>query len=142
MILLVLLAGCVPPPQPKVVSGPEVELQKAISLENEKKYPDAITAYRKIIVDAPQSPIAADALFAIAYLHAFYDNPQKNYAQALTDFEKFEKLYPNHEKARDALNWQVVLKLILDTKKENIRLRKSIEQLEKVDISHEEKRRK
>jgi len=141
VILLALLAGCVQPPQPRVLSGPETELQKAISLENEKKYPDAIAAYRKIIANAPQSPVAADALFSIAYLHAFYDNPQRDYAQALADFEKFEKLYPNHEKAREARNWEAVLKLILDTKKENVRLRKSIEQLEKVDISHEEKRR-
>jgi outer membrane protein assembly factor BamD (BamD/ComL family) len=142
MILLALLAGCVVPPQQKMVSGPELDFQKAISLENEKNYSDAIVAYRKIMVDDPQSQIAADSLFAIAYLHAFYDNPQKDYAQALTDFEKFEKLYPNHEKAREARNWQVVLKLILDTKKENNRLRKSIEELEKVDIRHEEKRKR
>jgi outer membrane protein assembly factor BamD (BamD/ComL family) len=149
LMLLVFLVGCIPPspspspaPQEKLVSGPEVDLQKAIILEKERKYPDAIAAFQKIFIEFPQSPVAADALFAIAYIHAYYDNPQKDYAQALADFSEFEKLYPNHEKASEAQNWQVILKSILDMKKENNRLRKSIEALENVDIRHEEKRRR
>jgi outer membrane protein assembly factor BamD (BamD/ComL family) len=155
-MLLVLLVGCIPPPPPspppspapspapkeKLVSEQEVGLQNAIVLEKERKYPDAIAAYQKIIIDFPQSPVAADALFAIAYIRAYYDNPQKDFAQALADFSEFEKLYPNHEKAREAQNWQAILKSIIDLKKENNRLRKSIEELENVDIRHEEKRRR
>ncbi len=152
LLLLLLLVGCIPPPPPtppsspapqeNIVSGPDADLQKAMILENEKKYSDAIAAYGKIAVDSPQSPAAADALFAIAYIHVLYDNPQKDYAQALSEFEDFVKRYPDHEKARDAKNWQTVLKLLLDTKKENTRLHKSIEELEKVDIRHEEKQRR
>jgi len=140
-----MLVGCVPvmhPSESRGVAGPDVDLQKAVSFEKEKKYPDAIAVYRKIVTDYPQSPVAADAFFAIAYLHAFYDNPQKDYSQALAGFEDFDKRYPNHEKVQDAKNWVAVLKLMLDAKKENNRLRKSIEQLEKVDIRHEENRRR
>jgi len=136
-----MIAGCVPVMHPSE-PGPELDLRKAVSFEKEKKYPDAITEYRKIVKDYPQAPIAADALFAIAHLHAFYDNPQKDYTQALADFENFVNHYPNHEKVNDAKNWEAVLKLMLDAKKENNRLRKSIEQLEKVDIRHEENRRR
>jgi TolA-binding protein len=83
---------------PSSIAGPDVDFRKAVSFEKEKKYPEAIAAYRKIVRDYPQSPVAADALFAIAHLHAFYDNPQKDYSQALVDFEDFDKRYPNHEK--------------------------------------------
>jgi outer membrane protein assembly factor BamD (BamD/ComL family) len=138
-----MIAGCVSvvhPSEPQGLAGPKGEMQRAASFEKEKKYSDAIAVYRKIVTDYPQSPVAADALFAIAHLHAFYDNPQKDYARALADFEDFDKRYPDHEKFQEAKNWETVLKLMLDTKKENSRLRKSIDQLEKVDIKHEERR--
>ncbi len=146
-----MLLGCVPtmPPseqraasEPRVLAAPERDMQKAVSLEQDKKYADALTVYRQIVTDYPKSPVAADALFAIARLDAFYDNPQKDYTQALAEFEDFDKRYPEHEKAQEARNWQAILKLVLDTKKENARLRKNIDELEKVDIQHEEKRRK
>ena len=140
-----MIAGCIPvthPSEHRGISGPEAEFRKAVSFEKEKKYPDALALYRKIMTDYPQSPVAADALFAIAHLRAFYDNPQKDYTQALVDFEDFDKRYPNHEKVQEAKNWATVLKLMLETKKENNRLRKSIEQLEKADITHEENRRR
>ncbi len=146
-----MILGCVPvtPPQepsvaaePKVVAGPDLDMQKAAALEKDKKYTDAIAAYRKIVTRYPQSTVAADALFAIAHIYVIYDNPQKDYAEALADFEDFDKHYPEHEKAQEAKNWQAILKLVLDMKKETVRLRKNIDELEKVDIQHEEKRRK
>ncbi len=145
LFCLIMIFGCVPatpPSEPQIVVGPEVDMQRAVSFEKEKNYPEALAVYRKIVMDYPQAPLAADALFAIAHLHAFYDNPQKDYAQALADFEDFNSRYPNNEKAQEAKNWQAVLKLMLDTKKENIRLHKSIDQLEKEDIRHEERRNK
>lgn len=102
LCFLIMIAGCVPVMHPSGVAEPEVNLRKAVSFEKEKKYPDAIAAYRKILTDYPQSPVAADALFAIAHLRAFYDNPQKDYSQALIDFEDFDKRYPNHEKVQEA----------------------------------------
>jgi outer membrane protein assembly factor BamD (BamD/ComL family) len=86
--------------------------------------------------------MAADALFEAAYLQAFYDNPHKDFAQALQGFDEFLKRYPDHARAQEAHNWHFVLKTILDTKKENDRLNQSIEELKKLDIRHEERRRK
>ncbi len=144
LCLLIIIFGCVPfkpTPKPRVIAGPEADMRRAVAFEKEKRYPDAIAAYRKILTNYPQSPVASDALFAIAHLHAFYDNPQKDYTKALADFENFEKRYPNHEKAEEAKNWQAVLKLIIDMRKENSLLHMSIDQLEKEDIRHEEKRK-
>ena len=140
LIVVVLLSGCAT--TPPAATGTEAGYQSAAIFAKENKYPEAIAAYRKIADESPHSPLAADALFEAAHLQAFYDNPQKDYAQALAGFDEFLKRFPKHVKAREAKNWRVILKTIVDTKKENERLRQSIEQLNKLDIRHEERRRK
>jgi outer membrane protein assembly factor BamD (BamD/ComL family) len=142
LILLAAITACVPSPPPTAVAtGPELAYENARASAKEKKYTKAIAAYRKIAADSPQSPLAAEALFEIAYLQAFYDNPQKDYELALTGFDEFLKRFPHHEKAPDAKNWRVLLKTILDMKKENEQLHESIEELNKLDVRHEEQRK-
>jgi len=140
---MAILLGCIPPqgPPPVSLSVPETEFQNAANLVKEKKYGDANAVYRKIATDS-QSPVASAALFETSYLLVIPDNPQKDYAMALQGFEDFVKRYPGHPKASDAENWRAVLRLALDMKKENDHLNKSIEQLKKLDIRHEEKRGK
>ena len=140
LIVVALLSGCIT--TPSVATGPEADYQSASLFAKEKKYPEAIGAYRKIAGEAPHSNLAAESLFEAAHLQAFYDNPQKDYAQALAGFDEFLKRFPKHAKAREAKNWRVILKTIVDTKKENERLQKSIEELNQLDIKHEERRRK
>ncbi|MGE5172952.1 MAG: tetratricopeptide repeat protein [Betaproteobacteria bacterium] len=146
LIALIVFPGCIPPTPPP--SPPteeptrlEVEYQNAAALVKEKKYQEAIAAYRAIVAESPQSPEAADALLEAAHLYVFYDNPQRDYAEAVAGFEEFLKRYPDHTKAQDARNWRAVLKTILDAKKENERLMKNIEELKELDIRHEERRR-
>ncbi len=144
LIALVVFPGCIPPSSPpaRELTELDVEYQNAAALVKEKKYQEAIVAYRKIVAESPQSQEAADALFETAYLYVFSDNPQKDYGQALAGFDEFLKRYPDHAKARDARNWRVVLKTILDARKENEHLIKNIEELKKLDIRHEERRSK
>ncbi len=147
LIMLVMLAvsvGCVLQPlrETPTLTGPELEYQNAAALVKEKKYQEALAEYRKIATDSPESSVAGDSLFEAAYLQIFYDNPEKNYSQALSGFDEFLKRYPDHAKAEDARNWRGVLKTILDTRKENEHLLKNIEQLKNLDIRHEERRGK
>ena len=142
LLTVILLSGCATTPQIPVATGPEVDYQNAAVFAKEKKYSDAIAAFRKIADEKPRSPFAADSLFEAAYLQAFYDNPQKDYAQALADFDEFLKRFPKHTKSREAKNWRMVLKTVVDAKKENEQLRESIEHLIQLDIRHEEQRRK
>jgi outer membrane protein assembly factor BamD (BamD/ComL family) len=139
LIAVILLSGCATMP---VAIGPTSDYQNAAALAEKDKYPEAIAAYLKLADDTPHAPMAADSLFEASYLQAFYGNPQKDYAQALAGFEEFLKRFPKHAKAREAKNWRMVLKTIMDAKKENERLRKSIEELNKLDIRHEERRSK
>ena len=136
-LTLIALAGCLPPvPE----TGPEADYQSATVLAQEKKYREAVSAYRRIASGAPESPEAADALFQVAYLHVCFDNPQRDYGQALAGFDEFLKRYPDHPKAPEAHNWRLVLKTALDIRKENDRLKRSIELLKELDIRHEQRR--
>jgi outer membrane protein assembly factor BamD (BamD/ComL family) len=138
--LLIALAGCIR--VHNQITGPEADYQHASLLAQEKKYGEAITTYNKIAADSPRSEIGADALFEAAYLSVLHDNPHKDYGQAIAGFDEFLKQYPDHPKARDALSWRGLLKSVLDSRKENEHLKQSIEELKKLDIRHEERRRK
>jgi outer membrane protein assembly factor BamD (BamD/ComL family) len=120
----------------------DVDLENAGRFFREKKYSEAIAAYDKIAKDSPRSELGARALYDAAFTHAFYDNPHKDYVQALQGFEEFLREYPNSEKANDAQNWRSILKTVLELKKENEHLTKNIEELKRIDIRHEERRRK
>lgn len=117
-----------------VMTIPGRAVRTADGLFREKRYNDAVIAYRKVLRDHPDSAWAAEAKYNLALALAFYDNPQKDYAQALQEFEEFLKLYPDHERAQEAQNWRQALKT-LD------RLSKNIEQLKQLDVKHEEQRK-
>ncbi len=142
LVAFVLPAGCcIKPSWNGGLTESESEYQDALNKVKEKKYQEALELCRKIVSDSPQSPVAPDALFEAAYLQVMYDNPEKDYGQALSGFDEFLKRYPDHAKVEDARNWRGVLKTILDAKKENERLLQNIEKLKKLDIRHEERRR-
>ena len=58
LIVVVLLSGCATAP---VTTGPEADYQNAAVFAKEKKYPEAIAAYRKLADDTPHSTLAADS---------------------------------------------------------------------------------
>lgn len=138
LIAIIALGGCA---SFKVTSAPDEDFQAAAAAVKDKRYQEAVTMFKNILVQSPQSDVAADAQFQIAYVQTLYDNPQKDYAKALQSFDEFIERYPGHAKLLDAENWRFILKTMLDLKKENDRLNRSIEQLKKLDIRHEEKRR-
>lgn len=118
------------------------EFSHADRLAEEKKYPEAIGIYQKIAKDSAGSDRGADGLFLAAKVRSSYDNPQRDYALALQEFDEFLRKYPDNEKAREAQNWRALLKTVVDLKKENEKLNQSIEQLKKIDIKHEERRKR
>lgn len=116
---------------------------------NEKRYNEAVAMYNKIMDESPDTKVAADAHYQIALIHAIHDNSQRDYSQAIHEFSEFLKIHPADSRAPEAQNWISVLSFIQEIKKENGILRKdneqlhkSIEELKKLDIRHEERRRK
>lgn len=116
-------------------TGPGRDVQAANSLVENKKYGEAVSAYRRVIREHPHSWSSADARYGLATTLAYYENPQRDYAQALQEFDEFVRLYPDDARYREAQNWRHMLRALHD-------LRKSIEDLKKLDIRHEEKRKR
>ncbi len=135
LLLMILAAGCAAT-QP----APSRELERADSLLYARQYQEAIAAYRIVQKDYPESSQAAEAKFYIAAAFTAHDNPKRDYAQALQEFDEFLKQYAGHPWAHDAKNWRLAIKALLDARKENEQLKKNIEQLKKLDIRQEEKR--
>jgi len=138
---LVLLLTCCCSACARYNAGHDGDLENADRFFRERKYPEAIAAYNKIAKDSSRSELGARALYGAAFTHAYYDNPRSDYALALQGFDEFMRAYPNNERASEAQNWRSVLKIMLELKKENEHLTKSIEQLKRIDIRHEERRR-
>jgi outer membrane protein assembly factor BamD (BamD/ComL family) len=136
LMLLASLPGCMTPPA--AVAGGSAELQEAAAAVKARRYREAVTSYRKVASDPAQADAAGEALFQMACLLTYYDNPQRDYVLALQGFQDFIKRYPGHARAQEAENWRVILKTILDLKKENDRLNQSIQQLRKIDVQHEQ----
>lgn len=145
-IVIIWLSGCattnVRTGPESIRTGPELEYQEAAVSVKEKKYKEAAATYKKIVADAPESALAADALFELALVHAHQNNPQRDYALATRTFEEFSKRYPDHERADEARTWISVLRTVQELKKQNEQLNDSIEELKQLDIKHEERRRK
>jgi len=119
---------------------PTLKSAEARQLQKDRKYPESIAAFQKIIEEYPNSDWAANSIYSIATAYVSAENPHKDYAQALIHFERFLNLYPQHERAADARNWRQAIKVILDAKKENERLLKNIEKLKELDMRQEQKR--
>ncbi len=120
---------------------PEKQFQDAAVSVKEKRYKEAAASYNKIMVDSPDSALAADALFELALVNAHYDNPQRDYTQATRSFAEFLKRYPDNRRSDEARTWISVLRTIQELKKQNDRLNESIEKLQQLDIRHEERRK-
>jgi len=122
--------------------GQDPSLHDANQLIKQKKYNEAIVVCDRVARESGGTTRGAEALFLAAATRSLYDNPQKDYALSLEKFDEFIRTYPNNEKTRDAQNWRAILKTLLDYKRENERLNQNIEKLKKIDIRHEERRRK
>lgn len=144
LLLAVMTGGCAflitEPAEEPVPPVPFDPLAAPQQYQQDGNYTGALDAYRKVLQEHPGSDWAAAAKYAIATIYALADNPQRDYALAMTEFEEFLHLFPQHARVSEAKSWRQLIKLTLDTKKENERLNKSIEQLKQLDMKQEEKR--
>lgn len=114
-----------------------VEAQRLIQ---NHKFTEAIAAYRQVIQEHPDTEWAPEAKYSIALAYVSAENPQRDYAVGIFEFDEFLSSYPQDPRAEEAKNWRTVLKAAIDTKKENDRLHKNIEKLKQLDVRQEEKR--
>jgi len=139
-LLLATGTGCAGLP---ARTGDDAAAAKAADAQNllrDSKYAAAIAELRKIIQEHPNSAWAAKAKYSIALASVSPGNPRKDYAAALAEFDEFLAQYPQDERVPEARSWRQALKTIIDARRENERLNKSIEQLKQLDVRQEQKR--
>jgi outer membrane protein assembly factor BamD (BamD/ComL family) len=143
IVLLPLLAtgtGCARFASQKDNDAASAKVEEAQNLLRKSDYAHAITEFRKVVQEHPNTEWAAKAKYGIAMAYVSANNPQKDYAVAVAEFDEFLALYPQDELIPEARSWRQALKVLLDTKKDNDRLNKNIEKLKQLDVRQEEKR--
>lgn len=141
LLAVIWFAGCATT-SVVTLTVPEKQFQDADVSVKEKRFKEAAATYNKIMADFPDSAQAADSMFELALINAHHDNPQRDYAQATRSFAEFVKRYPDNRKTDEARTWISVLKTLQELKKQNEHLNESIEKIKKLDIRHEEKRKR
>lgn len=138
--LFLILMGCAAfkEASSKVGIGP---LARGQTLFSRGKYQEAIQAYRRIVHDDPSSSLAAEAQFRIGYTLAYFQNPQLDYGEAVKEFQQVLNQFPESEWADEAKNWIAALSQLLDQRDENQRLQQDLQQLMKLDIESEKRRK-
>jgi len=139
LLAVIWFSGCA---MTGYVAGPGKQFRDAAVSVKEQRYKEAAAAYTKIVTDSPDSALAADALFELALVNAHHDNPQRDYAQSTRSFSEFIKRYPDNKRADEARTWISVLKTVQELKKQNEHLNESIQEIKRLDIRHEEKRKR
>ncbi|MHB8844643.1 MAG: outer membrane protein assembly factor BamD [Nitrospirota bacterium] len=122
------------------VAPPSAQFVEAQNLMETHKFTEAIAAYRQVIQEHPDTEWAPEAKYNIALAYVSAENPQRDYALGIFEFDEFLSSYPQDPRAEEAKSWRAVLKASLDAKKENDRLHKNIEKLKQLDVRQEEKR--
>jgi outer membrane protein assembly factor BamD (BamD/ComL family) len=143
IVLLPMLAagpGCATFSAQKGDEAASAKVAEAQKLLRESKYAPAIAKFRNVVQEHPNTESAAEAKYGIAMAYVSASNPQKDYAVAIAEFDEFIAKYPQDERIPEARSWRQVLKVLLDTKKDNDRLNKNIEMLKQLDVRQEEKR--
>jgi outer membrane protein assembly factor BamD (BamD/ComL family) len=128
IVFLLLLSSC------SIITGTR-DIAIADNFVQKRDFANAVSAYRKLLEENPDSFYARDARFRLAMALIAADNPHKDYLQALHEFEAFAKQFPNDRRTAEIQNWIVALRTLTD-------LSKNIQDLKKLDIRHEERRRK
>ncbi len=143
VVALAVAAGCQTiggeqkQPEAPAEQNPIVDARQLIV---EKKYPDALAVLQMVLREERYEAMAPEARYLIATVYVSAENPQRDYVRALTEFEEFLRLYPTDEHATEVKSWKLAIKTMLDTKKENERLHKTIEGLKQLDVRQEQKR--
>jgi tetratricopeptide (TPR) repeat protein len=131
---LVLVCICFLPACASLI-GPWQDVRAAKDLVENKKFTEAAVLYQQVIRDHSDSSWAADAQYGLATIYVSAENPQRDYSQALHEFDEFVQLYPDDRRFQNAQNWRHALRTLLE-------LSRSIEELKELDIKHEERRNK
>jgi len=105
-----IAVGCAPFTQHPSAAGDLQKYRDAKAFFEHGKYRESRDAYRALFEAYPQSERAEEAQFNAAYVLVYYKNPDRDYAGAQHEFEKFLLRYPLSTFAGEAQSWISLIK--------------------------------
>ena len=122
------------PEKPPAPGAGGDRLSRARILLAQDDYEGALREDQKALKLAGKNPPADEALFHLGLVHAHPGNPRKDFGKSLSVFQRLVNEFPGSPWAEEAKVWVGILQ-------ENERLNTLIQQLKKVDMEVEEKKR-
>jgi|GEM_PF-2184204 len=105
-----LAVGCAPFIQHPSVTGDLQKYRDAKAFFAQGMYRESRDAYRSLFETYPQSQRAEEAQFNAACILVYYKNPDRDYAGAQHELEKFLERYPLSTFAGEAQSWISLIK--------------------------------
>ncbi|MEK6700009.1 MAG: hypothetical protein AABZ10_13340, partial [Nitrospirota bacterium] len=105
-----VLAGCAALMQGLPPGEDAPKFQEAKTHFEQGNYKEARSVYLGLVEGRPESRSAEPARFRAASILVYHNNPDKDYGQALREFEEFLARYPESRFAGEAGSWLSMLK--------------------------------
>jgi hypothetical protein len=110
LFAVALSIGCAPFAHQPSVAGDLQKYRDAKTLFEQGMYRESRDAYRSLYETYPQSQWAAEAQFNAAYILVYYKNPDRDYAGAQHELERYLQRYPLSTFAGEAQSWISLIK--------------------------------
>jgi tetratricopeptide (TPR) repeat protein len=124
-----VISGCLHFPIPKEWQG-EQHLEKARSLIARGEYEAALQESKTVLSKFPKS-LAAQALFQMGLIYVHPENPNLNYQKSLESFQRIVTAFHGSDLRDDAQIWVLLIRQIVDEEKEIGNLKEKNASLEK-----------
>jgi len=144
-VFVLAVAGCIPRQQltretPPVIVKQEPKEEIFTSDLKPGNYSREIARLKNVIKTHPERSERVKAHLHLAGLYSSYKNPDKDYAMALEQLERYISLNPNAAREYDVQNRLHLLREIAQLSQENLKLGQTIEELKLLDQQIEQKR--
>jgi TolA-binding protein len=116
-------------------------LLMAKNLLDQNDFEGALKEYQKLLTQSGQHSPADEALFQIGMIYAHFGNPKKDYGKSLTFLKKLLKDFPQSPRAEQARLWVGLLQEHERLTQTVQKLQQTLEEIKKVDIEIEEKKK-
>ena len=143
--IVLAVAGCIPQQQitreaPPVIVQQEPKEETFTPDLKPGDYSKEISRLKNVIKTHPARSERVTAHLHLAGLYSSYKNPNKDYALALEQLNRYISLNPNASQEYDVQNRLHLLREIAQLSEENVKLGQTIEELKLLDQQIEQKR--
>jgi len=118
-----------------------VDLERAAKLCSQGDYEGAFRENERVLSLSGKNPPGDRALFNMALIYAYSENPKKDYERTLLFLHRMIEEYPQSSLVEEAKTWAKVLQEHERFRQESERLKREFEQSQEVDLLVDKKKR-